>query len=134
MLMIAMNLCYIHVGPLHRRFTTTQTSTRLIGFARCEWLCSRCGHYQFSFAMSKNTLGPRSLSTFLPPSFAVSLTMDMNSPVVAGGAHTLLDITNHLASMPRISQVLHPHHVERHRHSSCLSHFFPQLWHVVTWR
>lgn len=52
MLMIAMNLYYIHVSPLNRRLTTTQTSTHLIVPAGSDdWLFSRCGHHYFSSAM-----------------------------------------------------------------------------------
>jgi hypothetical protein len=44
MLMIAMNLCYIHVSPLNRRLTTTHTSTHLIVLASADWLLSGCSH------------------------------------------------------------------------------------------
>jgi len=50
--MIAVNLCYIHVGPLNRRLTTTHTSTHLIVLAWCDgWLVSRCGHDYFCDAV-----------------------------------------------------------------------------------
>jgi len=56
MLMIAVNLCYIHASPLNRRLTTTQTSTHLIVFAGCgAWLFSRCGHYYYSCDVRKIT-------------------------------------------------------------------------------
>src|SRR5215213_2875126 len=65
MLMIAMNLCYIHVSPLNRRHTTTQTSTHLIVLARCDgWLFSRCDHHYF-LRYAKNTLPHRRLSNDL---------------------------------------------------------------------
>jgi hypothetical protein len=62
--MIAMNLCYIHVSPLNRRLTTTQTSTHLIVLARCDhWLFGR-RHYYFSSRSHTILLPPRAVNDF----------------------------------------------------------------------
>ena len=45
MLMIALNLYHIHVSPLVRRLTTTQTSAHLIAFTSCGHYLPGCHHH-----------------------------------------------------------------------------------------
>src|SRR6185369_14744800 len=49
-------LCHIHISPLVRRPTTTQTSTHQLASSGSESeLVERCGHH-FVFQFAKNTL------------------------------------------------------------------------------
>src|ERR1051325_3443228 len=63
MLIIALKLCHIHVSPLVRRPTTTETSTHQLALTRCESeLIERCGH-RFFFQVPKKYSRLCSMST-----------------------------------------------------------------------
>lgn len=65
MVTIALNLCHIHISPLIRRRTTTETSTHLsVGTSGSNDLV-RCGSHHTNFQGRNNTLPSGTMSTNL---------------------------------------------------------------------